>query len=310
MNNNNDDNKTYTLRLFDDIENDSFGKFVDVCKEIPDNANVILQIFCYGGHVFAAFGVIDYIKSRGFKTTAQVFGVAASAAALLAISCDVVEMAECSSMMFHSVYIPDEEPDAGVERANEVQLSIIHKRCKDFSLKDLEEDKWISAKDCIKMGLADKILNESNNNYIDFCVNYLAHARNQFKNNLIGDLKMSDEIKLKNEDVVEEVKEAEEVKGEEMIEEEPSLTDIIEALAERVDRLEARIGELEKGRDEEPLNSCGDDSEKRQEARMKALYAKVCKPVAKKTFSANNEKTQEEELKDFKNRINIKEYLR
>ena len=73
-------------------------------------------------------------------------------------------------------------------------------------------------------------------------------------------------------------------------EKEMSLTDIIEALAERVDRLEARIGELEKGRAEDAqLAECGGSDAEKQQARLKAIYARVTQ-AAKHLPRANGEK--------------------
>lgn len=81
-------------------------------------------------------------------------------------------------------------------------------------------------------------------------------------------------------------------------EKEMSLTDIIEALAERVDRLEARIGELEKGRaDDAQLGECGGSDAEKQQARLKAIYARVTQ-TAKNLPRANAEGIKAKAEKD------------
>ena len=275
------------VRLFRDIEPDTLDYFMDALKDVPDGEEVVIQIASDGGFIFTAFAVIDYLYRRGFKTKAEIYGLSASAASLIALSCDIVEISEFGSMMLHSAYNTEYKKDPGVIRANEVQLQIIHRRNPDYTLDDLSKDKWYSARECLDMGFADRLL-RVDDNVLAACNRYLAKALISHKGGLEMDTNETFEQDLLKQADSKDGAQAEIGEGEG--EKEMSLTDIIEALAERVDRLEARIGELEKGRAEDAqLAECGGSDAEKQQARLKAIYARVTQ-AAKHLPRANGEK--------------------
>ena len=133
-----------TIRIFTDITDKTLVELAKYLDSIEDGSEVTLQICSAGGFVFCAFGIIDYLKARHFKTTAEVLGMAASAAALIAISCDRVRMAEYASLMIHGAYGDGiDSSDPGIVRANELALEIIRKRDSKFTAQQLETDTWI-----------------------------------------------------------------------------------------------------------------------------------------------------------------------
>ena len=147
------------IQLFNDITENTLPRFTNALKDAPEGDEVVIQICSAGGYVFCAFGIIDYLKAHHFKTTAEIYGYAASAAALVALSCDKVKMAEYGSIMLHSAYTDEGIVDAGVKRANALQVELIKKRNSDLSIKTLETDRWISSKEALSLGLCDEISN-------------------------------------------------------------------------------------------------------------------------------------------------------
>ena len=78
----------HTIRLFSDIDETTLEKLVDALAEVEDGADLTIQICSGGGYIYYALGIIDYIHARKFHTTAEVLGMAASAAALITLACD------------------------------------------------------------------------------------------------------------------------------------------------------------------------------------------------------------------------------
>lgn len=74
---------------------------------------------------------------------------------------------------------------------------------------------------------------------------------------------------MDEEKKVEEVKEIDE-KKEDVRSDEPSVEDVLERIAERLDDLEARLVALESAR-----AACGSDDERRPEGRLAALYRRI-----------------------------------
>lgn len=282
------------VRLFQDILPDTLDYFMNALDGVPDGEDVVIQIASDGGYIFTAFAIIDYLYRRGFKTKAEIYGLSASAASLIALSCDVVEISEFGSMMLHSAYNTEYKKDPGVIRANEVQLQIIHRRNPDYTLEDLSKDTWYSARECLDMGFADRIL-RVDDNVLAACNRYLAKALISHK----GGLEMDADKTLEQELIKQsDSQDGAQAEIEQDGEKEMSLTDIIEALAERVDRLEARIGELEKGRaDDAQLGECGGSDAEKQQARLKAIYARVTQ-TAKNLPRANAEGIKAKAEKD------------
>jgi ATP-dependent protease ClpP protease subunit len=295
-----------TIRLIEDITEQTLPRIMDELNNTPDDSDVVIQIASCGGAVFYAYGIIDYLYRRGFKTTAEIYGIAASAAALIALSCDVVEITDFGSMLIHGAYLEDGTHDAGIDRANEIQLKIIHRRNADFTMQDLERDNWYSAKQCLDMGFADKILHVSDELFAT-CNAYFAKALLSHRGEQTMKVKAEEKIdeQIQNETVDAERDDMRD--GERDGDGEVSLTDIIEALAQRVDRLEARIGELEKGRSDDAMAACGEDD--KQQARLNALYARVMKPTMKRSAVNDAAAKAKAELDDFNKRIDINKYI-
>ena len=121
-----------------------------------------------GGDCFAASEIYTALKEHKGKITVKINGIAASAASVIAMAGDMVEMSPTSMMMVHNpsmlLYGQASEMEQGIEFLNEVKESIINayqiktglSRSKLSHLMDAET--WMNAHSAHSMGFCDKIL--------------------------------------------------------------------------------------------------------------------------------------------------------
>lgn len=151
-----------SINIFEDITPYTLSKISSILENVDNGDDLELNIASYGGEILPTISIIDLIKSKDLKTTANIVGFAASAAAILALSCDVVTMSSLGSLMIHSAWSEmSDSDDPGIKRCNQVQLQIINKRCKAISDKTLKQDNWYNANECLKLGLIDNIQDNS-----------------------------------------------------------------------------------------------------------------------------------------------------
>lgn len=294
------------IEIVDDITGETFKSVKRQTEDLPDGANVELVISCYGGLILNAIAIIDTLKR--FHTKANIVGFACSAAAILALSCDECSMSENSSLLLHSVWNDETDPDdPGIKHCNELQLKLIRKRCPDFDPKAIQCDTWLSADECLKLHLVDNIYINDNvdyaalcNRYAALCKRYAAKLSNTFKNKEIPRMeneKINEVVEEVKEEVVEEA--APEVENHDLIE-------VIEKLSEEINALKARVQALEEPmveeREEVKEEIVEDDRE-----RINNLYKNIVAPQAKVAIApkaAMAKKVQKIDYKAFKNFIN------
>lgn len=304
-----------TVQIFDDIYSFSVAEIIKELDKEKENSEITLQIFSCGGEVFAAFALIDFMKSKNFKVTAQIFGIAASAAAIIALACDNVEIAQYGSIMLHSVWIYDVEKDPGIDHANKLQLEIIKNRMPSFEEKDLYTDHWYDAESAIKNGLADRYIN-SDNEILKAVAAFSAYNRNKITALHKGVKAMDEKTMTETIDQTQEdVKTSEDVAGRAKAQD-ATPEDVFEKILERLESIEHRLGVLEgegKKADDE-MAACGreEDGRDRAQARLNAIYASITKPHAKKFVAQENQlrkDTEKEELESFHKRVNVSDYI-
>ena len=308
-----------TFQIFDDITSWSVAEFISQMDAEKAGSDITLQIFSCGGEVFSAFALIDFMSSKSFNVTAQIFGIAASAAALIALACNQVEIAQYGSIMLHSVWIDDINEDPGIDHANRIQLEIIKKRMPSFDEKDLYTDHWYDAESAIKNGLADRYVN-SDNEILKAVAAFSSYNRKKITALHKGVKAMDEKTMTETIDQTQEdVKTSEDVAGRAKAQD-ATPEDVLEKIVERLDAIEHRLGVLEgegKKADDE-MASCGsdDDGRGRAQERLNAIYASITKPHAKKFIALEKQgkkdtkEEQKEELEDFKKRVNVSDYIR
>lgn len=302
-----------SINIFEDITPYTLSKVSSILESVKDGDDLELNIASYGGQILPTISIIDLIKSKNLKTTANIVGFAASAAAILALSCDVVTMSSLGSLMIHSAWSEmSDSDDPGIKRCNQVQLQIINKRCKAISDKTLKHDNWYNANECLKLGLIDKIQNNSviiNAFYAKLKSEVLPmDEKVQEVVENIKELVESGDVSPETaSDVVEELhedvkvgtdKSAETPVAEEMPTEEPAkddhdLLEVIEKLTEEVMSLKARVLALEDVGTKETMDEstsvdeevkaetgCGESEDDKVKARINSIYNSITMPQA------------------------------
>ena len=296
-----------SINIFEDISAVTLAKISNLLESVKDGDDLELNIASYGGELLPAISIIDLIQSKHLKTTANIVGFAASAAAILALSCDVVTMSSLGSLMIHSAWSEmSDSDDPGIKRCNQVQLQIINKRCKAINDKTLKQDHWYSAYDCLELGLIDKIQNDStiiNAFYAKLKSEVLPmDEKVQEVVENIKELVESGDVSPETAgDVVEELHEdvkigtdksaetpvAEEPAVEEPAKDDHDLLEVIEKLTEEVMNLKARVLALEdvgtkEVVDEEPKaeSNCGESEDDKIKNRINNIYNSITMPQA------------------------------
>lgn len=280
-------NPDLVCEIFDDIGPETFKSIKRLTDDLPDGAHVELQIASYGGQILYTISIIETLKR--FHTHANIIGFACSAAAILAISCEECSMSESASMLIHSAWSDTcDSDDPGIKRCNDLQLSIITKRCPDFDPKAIKEDTWLSAEDCLKMHLTDNIYITDNIDYAALCKKYAAKLSiisNHFcKEAIMPDEKVNEVV----EEVKEEVKEEENPEMEsEMEPENHDVIEVIEKLTEELNALKARVMALEEVKEEvkeeEKVEAeCSDP----EQDRINNIYKNIVAPQARVAIGA------------------------
>ena len=298
-----------SINIFEDITPYTLSKISSILENVDNGDDLELNIASYGGEILPTISIIDLIKSKNLKTTANIVGFAASAAAILALSCDVVTMSSLGSLMIHSAWSEESDgsgkmsdsDDPGIKRCNQVQLQIINKRCKAISDKTLKQDNWYNANECLKLGLIDNIQDNSaiiNAFYAKLKSEVLPmdekvqevveNIKELVESGDVSPETASDVVEELHEDVkVTETPVAEEPAVEEEKPNDHDLLEVIEKLTEEVMGLKARVLALEDVKVDETVveepkaeSNCGESEDEKVKARINNIYNNITMPQA------------------------------
>jgi len=302
--------------LINDIDEAEARTMFAWINGLPEKSNATIEILSHGGLCFAGTGIAQKIieaQSRGIVFTAKVYGIVASAASDIALACNRIAMAMGAQLMIHSAWNEFLDPnDTGIQRANEAQLALIHRKLPDYTAEDLKQDRWLNAEEAVKLGVCDEYINMSD---------VMATFRKVAARYTLGGLNMKKNEKLNAE--VEAVKaeapcmENEEKKDEETkaMDDDVMTIDVLEQMAQRLDEIEKRLGVLEgegKKADDEGASD-GAENGDQIAARLNQLYARLSggkadeKPVVATTgkvskkakIEASFERSKKIDLKSF-----------
>ena len=147
------------------------------------SGDITVWINSPGGDVFAGSQIYTMLKEHDGNITVKVDGLAASAASVIAMAGDSVEMSPSAMLMIHNpatmVFGESGDFEGAIAMLNEVKESIINvyelktgmSRLKISNMMDAET--WLSAKRAVEMGFADKMLYkpEQAEEQVDFAFN-------------------------------------------------------------------------------------------------------------------------------------------
>ena len=307
------------LHFFDGIDTAELEAFSRAVAN-AESGDVITLDFCNGGgSVFHGIAICDMMtdaRAKGAKFISNIWGYAASAACLVALSADEVYMSPNAALMYHSAWCAGECDDPAIPLANSIQQTILSKRIARISSKDFNgEDHWVTASQALELGIIDNIIGNASS--VEDSQDIRVAARFIWRTEMskepikAEDVRKEEEAKAAEEEIVrkpeeEEKKNAPEAESgcDEENKDAPKAEDldILEMIANRLEDIEKRLSVLEgsgnKGDEANPEPA--PSASARRKALMQKLSA-VCAPmpsVAVKPVAVAE--TPDEEAKRFK----------
>lgn len=165
--------ETRTLRLEGPIDEESFWGDEITPQMFRDELNagegdVTVWINSPGGNVFAAAEIYTMLKDYKGSITVKIDAIAASAASVVAMAGDTVQMSPVAMLMIHdpsTVAMGNtKDMEKAIEVLNEVKESIINAYASKSGLSHarianlMSNETWMNAKKAVELGFADKIL--------------------------------------------------------------------------------------------------------------------------------------------------------
>ena len=305
------------LHFFDGIDTAELEAFSRAVAN-ASSGDVITLDFCNGGgsvfHGIAMCDMMNAARANGVKFVSNVWGYAASAACLVALSADEVYMSENAAIMYHSAWSPFGGDNPAITVANAAQQKLLAGRISKISEKDFEgDDHWISADAASELGIIDGFIGSKNgadSENVRLAAQYIC-----------GGIDMKKTEKLNAE--VEAVKaEAPCTEEEQKREEEPKALDddimtidVLEQLTQRLEKIEERLAALEgegKKADDEGASD-GAENGDQIAARLNQLYAKLTEKPVVASVSGNNasasKKTRMEASFERSKKIDLKSFV-
>ena len=136
--------------------------------------DIVLWINSPGGDCFAAAQIYTMISEYKGKVTVKIDGIAASAASVIAMAGDVVQMSPVANMMIHNpatiAWGDQREMRHQADVLDEIKESIINAYERKTGLsrtrlaKLMDEETWLSAHKAVKLGFADEIIGGNDDN--------------------------------------------------------------------------------------------------------------------------------------------------
>ncbi|MBF1333281.1 MAG: Clp protease ClpP, partial [Leptotrichia sp.] len=177
---------------WDDISDKVFKQDIE---NLGDVENITLHINTPGGSVFSAIAIANTLKNHKAKVTANIDGIAASAATIITSACDVVRMPKNAHFMIHNpmtfAYGNNQDMEKTLNMLNKVKDSIIetylYKSNTDKkTLSELmNEETWMDAETAKGYGFIDEIIDEEIEEEIienKLIINNMAFDISKFKN--------------------------------------------------------------------------------------------------------------------------------
>ena len=140
--------------------------------EYPNVSEIVLYVNSNGGDVMLAMAIRNQLKRHPATKTAYVDGFACSAASFILTACDKVIMYSNTMQMLHHMYTVTIGNYLELRKASEdlEKISIgnrqayVEKSGDKLTEEQVEEilanETWLTAKECLDIGLADEIIHE------------------------------------------------------------------------------------------------------------------------------------------------------
>ena len=308
------------LHFFDGIDTAELEAFSRAVAN-ASSGDVITLDFCNGGgsvfHGIAMCDMMNAARANGVKFISNVWGYAASAACLVALSADEVYMSENAAIMYHSAWSPFGGDNPAISVANAAQQKLLAGRISKISEKDFEgDDHWITADAASELGIIDGFIGSKNgadSENVRLAAQYIFGGLNMKKT----EKKVSAEVEAVRAEAtsVEEEKKNENENEPKALDGDDIMTiDVLEKMSQRLEEIEKRLAVLE-GEGKKADDEGADMGENGDQiaARLNSLYARLSggkadeKPVVatsgkvskKAKIEASFERSKKLDLKSF-----------
>ena len=304
------------LHFFDGIDTAELEAFSRAVAN-ASSGDVITLDFCNGGgsvfHGIAMCDMMNTARANGVKFISNIWGYAASAACLVALSADEVYMSENAAIMYHSAWCPFGGDNPAISVANAAQQKLLAGRISKISEKDFEgDDHWITADAASELGIIDGFIGSKNgadSENVRLAAQYIFGGLNMKKTE-----KLNAEVEAVKAEAPcnEEEKKNEETKA---LDDDIMTIDVMERIVQRLDEIEKRLGVLEgegKKADDEGASD-GAENGDQIAARLNQLYAKLTEKPVVASVSGNNasasKKTKMEASFERSKKIDLKSFV-
>ena len=137
---------------------------VNYLVEHNKDREILVYINSYGGDMYSAFGIIDYMNVCEVKIGMTCYGAATSAAALILINATGEKvMSKNSYLMFHPPWI-EKDKDIDEKHMKDLKNKILDNlvlrsnKDKEFWNNKLKNNYYINARECLNLGLIHRVL--------------------------------------------------------------------------------------------------------------------------------------------------------
>lgn len=147
-------------------------RVADQLDQAQNSDTVELQIASNGGDVFAASEIYTLLKSSNATVTAIIQGLAASAASVIAVAADNVQISPTAQIMIHKAWSETQGNSDDMAHQAEVLNGIDDSIVNAYEAKTgmdrgkllnlMSNETWLGAKDAVTYGFADSIMSFKN----------------------------------------------------------------------------------------------------------------------------------------------------
>lgn len=141
----------------------------DELEKYPDVGRIDVYINSYGGSVFEGTAIYNMLRRHKARVVAHIDGFACSIASVIAMAADEVIMPPNTLMMIHNMWMAAEGNAADLRKAAD-NLDVINaagraayldkagdKLSEEELVRMMDAETWLTAADCLRLGLADRI---------------------------------------------------------------------------------------------------------------------------------------------------------